>query len=118
MFKIAVVAGALLIAQNSPRVGMLEQAGWAAIKAGDHKAAAEAFAEATKLEPRNAELWLGAGVTEFLLRHDPEAKTHLLRALDLDPKLSAARAQLAQVVKRQGDLAEAIRLYEIVAAEL
>ncbi|MBY0494978.1 MAG: tetratricopeptide repeat protein [Cyanobacteria bacterium] len=97
---------------------MLEQAGWAAIKAGNHKAAAEAFAEATKLEPKNASLWLGAGYTEFLLRHDAEAKAYLQRALDLDPKLSLARAQLAQVVKRQGDLAEAIRLYEIVATEL
>ena len=36
----------------------------------------------------------------------------------LDPKLTRARAQLAQVVKRQGDLTEAIRLYEIVATEV
>ena len=117
MFKIVVLAGALLIAQNSPRVGMLEQAGWSAIKAGNYKAASQAFAEATKLDPKNATLWLGAGTAEFLLRHDPEAKAHLQHAIDLDPKLTLARAQLAQVVKRQGDLAEAIRLYEIVAAE-
>lgn len=104
--------------QNSPRVGLLEQAGWAAIKAGDHKAAVESFVEAAKLDPKNADLWFAAGVAEFLLRHDTEAKTHLLLALDLDPQLSLARAQLAQVMKRQGDLAEAIRLYEIVATEL
>jgi len=118
MFKIAVLAGALLIAQNSPRVGMLEQAGWAAITAGKPKAAAESFLEAAKLEPKNAMLWLGAGVAEFLQRHDPEARTYLQRAIDLDPKLPLARAQLAQVIKRQGDLAEAIRLYETVAADL
>ena len=29
MFKVLVLAGALLATQNSPRVGMLEQAGWA-----------------------------------------------------------------------------------------
>ena len=104
--------------QNSPRVGMLEQAGWAAIKAGNVKAAADAFGEATKLDPKNAMLWLGAGTAEFLQRHDAEAKAHLEQALDLDPKLTRARAQLAQVVKRQGDLTEAIRLYEIVAAEV
>jgi len=111
--------GATLLAgsQGSPRVGMLEQAGWAAIKAGNARAATEAFAEATKLEPRNATLWLGAGIAEFLQRHDREAQAHLQRALDLDPKLTVARAQMAQVVKRQGDLAEAIRLYEIVIAE-
>jgi tetratricopeptide (TPR) repeat protein len=104
--------------QNSPRSGMLEQAGWAAINAGDFKAATGAFTEATKLDPKNATLWLGAGLAEFLQRHDPEAKAHLQHALDLDPKLTRARAQLAQVVKRLGDFAEAIRLYEIVATEL
>ena len=97
---------------------MLEQAGGTAIRAGDFKAATDAFVEATKLDPKNAMLWLGAGTAEFLQRHDPEAKAHLQDALDLDPKLTRARAQLAQVVKRQGDLAEAIRLYEIVAAEV
>jgi len=113
------LAGATTLAgnQNSPRVGMLEQQGWAAIKAGNLKAATEAFREATRLEPKNASLWLGAGMAEFLQRHDAEAKAHLQHALDLDPKLTVARAQLAQVVKRQGDLAEAIRLYEIVATE-
>ena len=114
-----IFAGAVSIsaAQNSPRVGMLEQQGWAAIKAGNGKAATDAFTEATKLEPKNASLWLGAGMAEFLQRHDPEAKAHLQHALDLDPKLTLARAQLAQVIKRQGDLAEAIRLYEIVTVE-
>jgi tetratricopeptide (TPR) repeat protein len=118
MFKAVLLAGAMLITQSSPRVGMLEQEGWRAIKAGNFKAAVDAFAEATKLEPKNAALWLGAGTAEFLLRHDPEAKAHLLHAIDLDAKLTVARAQLAQVVKRQGDLTEAIRLYEIVSAEV
>ena len=121
-----IVAGVLMLAgepmvaaeQNSPRVGMLEQAGWAAIKAGNPKAAAESFVEAARLDPKNATLWLGAGIAEFLQRHDPEARAHLQRALDLDPRMALARAQLAQVIKRQGDLAEAIRLYEIVATEL
>ena len=110
--------GTLDAEQNSPRVGMLEQAGWNAIKAGNHKAAAESFVEAAKLDPKNAQLWLGAGFAEFLQRHDPEAKDYLQRALDIDPKLTLARAQLAQVIKREGDLAEAIRHYEIVVSEM
>ncbi len=117
MFKAVLLAGALLTAQASPRVGMLDQAGWTAIKSGDYKTALEAFTEASKLEPKNASLWLGAGMAEFLLRHDPEARANLSRALDLDPKLTLARAQLAQVEKRQGNLAEAIRLYEMVVVE-
>lgn len=117
---IAIVAGITTIAaasQNSPRVGMLEQAGWQAMKAGNYKAAVDAFVEAAKLDPKNAALWFGAGQAEFMLRHDPEAKAHLQRAIDLDPKFTIAKAQMGQVVKRQGDLAEAIRLYEIVVAE-
>ena len=121
-----VLVGSLLVvgsvrligSQNSPRVGMLEQVGWAAIKAGNHKAAAEAFVEAAKLDPKNAQLWLGAGFAEFLQRHDADATIYLQRAIDIDPKLTLARAQLAQVLKRQGDLSEAIRLYEIVVAEM
>ena len=122
----AILAGSVLLArapsfdgnQNSPRVGMLEQAGWSAIRSGDFKAATDAFSEAAKLDPKNAMLRLGAGTAEFLLRHDADAKAHFERALDLDPKLTRARALLAQVVKRQGDLAEAIRLYETVVTEI
>jgi tetratricopeptide (TPR) repeat protein len=105
-------------AQNSPRVAMLEQAGWREITAGNYQAATDAFTEAAKLDPKNAMLWFGAGTAEFLQRHDAEASVHLQHALGLDPKLTRARAQLAQVVKRQGDLVEAIRLYEIVSAEI
>lgn len=118
MFKVLVLSGALLLTQNSPRVAILEQDGWAAIKAGKGPAATEAFREAIKLDPKNAWLRLGAGTAEFLQRHDAEAKAFLEQALDLDPALTRARAQLAQVFKRQGDLNEAIRLYEIVAADI
>lgn len=114
-----ILAGTTLVAgQNSPRVGMLEQEGWAAIKAGRADAASRLFADAIALDPKNAWLRLGAGIAAFLQRRDPEAKAHLEHALSLDPKLTQARVQLAQVVKRQGDLSEAIRLYEIAAAEL
>ena len=118
MFKVLLLSGALLFSQNSPRVAILEQDGWAAIKAGKGAAAAEAFREAIKLDPGNAWLRLGAGTAEFLQRHDAEAKALLEQALALDPKLTRARAQLAQLVKRQGDLQEAIRLYELVAVEV
>lgn len=117
MFKALILTGALMLTQNSPRVAILEQNGWAAIKAGKGAEATEAFREAIKLDPKNAWLRLGAGTAEFLQRHDPEAKALLEQALDLDPKLTRARAQLAQVVKRQGDLNEAIRLYELVAVD-
>jgi hypothetical protein len=117
MFKALMVAAAVLLDQNGPRVTLLEQQGWAAIEDGKHAEAAEAFRAAITLDPRNPELRLGAGVADFLRRHDAEAKRHLEVALELDPRFTRARAQLAQVFKRQGDLNEAIRQYEIVAGE-
>lgn len=117
MFRVLLLA-ALLSGQNSPRVAILEQDAWAAIKAGKAQPAVDAFTEAIKLDPKNAMLRLGAGTAEFLARHDPEARAHLEQALALDPTLTRARAQLAQVFKRQGDIGEAIRLYEIVATEV
>lgn len=118
MFKVLVLVTALMLGQNSPRVGMLEQDGWAAIKANDAPRAARLFNEAITLDPKNAQLRLGAGIAEFLQRHDAEAKAHLEQALALDATLHVARAQLAQVYKRQGDIGEAIRLYELVAVAL
>ena len=123
---IALLAGIGLLAgtpspagsQSSPRVAILEQDGWEAIRAGKGPAATDAFREAIKLDPKNAWLRLGAGTAAFLQRHDAEAKALLEQALELDPKLTRARAQLAQVAKRQGDLREAIRLYELVAADV
>ncbi len=55
----ALLAGMVLLAgaaplagsQNSPRVAILEQDGWAAIRAGNGSAAADAFREAIKLDP-------------------------------------------------------------------
>jgi tetratricopeptide (TPR) repeat protein len=112
------LAGVVLAGQSSPRAAILEQAGWDAIKAGKSADALDAFREAIKLDPKNAMLRLGAGTAEFIARHDPEARAYLEQALGLDPKLTRARAQLAQVHNRQGDLQEAIRLYELVAAEV
>jgi tetratricopeptide (TPR) repeat protein len=115
--KPLLLALAVLAAQNSPRVAMLEQAGWDALKANRLQIAADAFREAIALDPKNAALRVGAGMAAALQRRDEDARAHFEQALVLDPKLTVARAQLAQVVRRQGDYQEAIRLLEIVAAE-
>jgi tetratricopeptide (TPR) repeat protein len=108
----------LATAQTSPKAGMLEQDGWSALEAGKAQVAEQAFREAIALDPKNARLHLGLGTAAFVLRHDADAKASLEQALVLAPTLIRARVQLAHVVKRQGDLAEAIRLYEMVAAEV
>ncbi len=97
---------------------MLAQQGWAELAAGNALAAEQAFREAITLDAKSASLHLGHGTAAFVLRRDAEAKVSLERALALEPGLTRARAQLAQLAKRQGDLQEAIRLYEIVATEV
>ena len=104
--------------QNSPRAGMLEQDGWSALKAGRAQVAADAFKAAIALDPKNARLHLGAGVAAFLQRRDADAKAALEKALQLDPKLTRARAQLAHVLRRQQDFKGAISLYEVVVTEV
>lgn len=105
-------------AQNSPRVAMLEQEGWAAINGGNAPAAEARFREAIGLDPKHAPLRFGAGVAAFLQRKDDEAKAHLEQALLLEPRFVRARLQLAHVIRRQGDFSEAIRQIEMVAAEV
>lgn len=117
MAAMLVVAGVVLSAQNSPRVGLLEQAGWDAINAGRAAAAADAFREAIALDPQNASLRAGAGMAAALQRRDADARSHFEQALSIDPKLSLARIQLAQIVRRQGDLNDAIRQLELAAAD-
>ncbi len=116
--KLAVLLLILTVEQNSPRVAMLEQAGWEAIDGNRLPLAASIFKEAISLEPKNAALRFGAGMTAFLQRHDAEAREHLEQALALDPKLSPARIALAQVWRRRGDFNEAIRQLEIAVSEL
>ncbi|MGE0864693.1 MAG: tetratricopeptide repeat protein [Vicinamibacterales bacterium] len=109
---------ATTFAQSSPKAAMLEQEAWAALAAGQAQAAERAFRDAITLDPKNAHLHMGLGTAAFALRRDDEARASLERALSLAPGLVRARAQLAQVAKRQGDLREAIGLYETVAAEV
>jgi len=61
LYGAALLDGAApLDGQSSPRAGMLEQDGWAALKGGNAVAAAASFREAIALDPKNAWLRLGA----------------------------------------------------------
>jgi tetratricopeptide (TPR) repeat protein len=107
-----------LVLQIDPRTALLEKAGWDAIAAGQPRAAAESFREALAADPRNPRLHLGAGTAAYLERRDGDAKQSLERALDLNPGLTDARLLLGQVLHRMGDLAGAIRTYEIAVSEV
>lgn len=107
-----------LFAQTSPKAAMLEQAAWAALDARQVQEAADTFKEAIALDPKNPRLRLGAGMAAFLQRRDDDAKQALEYALQLDPQFTRARAQLAHVIRRMGDLLGAIREYERVVTEV
>ena len=114
---VTLAIGGVSAGQTSPKAAMLEQAGWAALEDGQAQAAADAFGEALTLDARNPWLHLGAGTAAFLQRRDADAQAALQRALDLDPAFTRAKAQLAQVLHRLGDLQGAIRLQEAVLAD-
>ena len=104
------------VAQIDPRTALLEKAGWDALAAGQARSAAESFGAALAADPRNARLHLGAGLAAYLERRDADARAELERALVLDPKLTDARAVLAQVQHRMGDVLTAISTLELAAA--
>ena len=103
--------------QIDPRSAFAEQAGWDALAAGRAPQAAVAFRDALSADPRNARLHLGAGLAAALERRDIDARAEFETALSLDPKLVRARAELGQVLYRTGDIATAIRTYEILVEE-
>jgi tetratricopeptide (TPR) repeat protein len=98
------------------RTDLLERTGWEAIVAGNAKAAADAFREAVKAEPRRATLHLGLAAVALLEGRDDAAEPALRRALELDPDVPQARQLLGRVLYRRGDLAGAIRTYETFVA--
>ena len=108
----------MTMAQSSPKAGMLEQDGWNALKAGRAQVASDSFKAAIGLDPKNARLHLGAGVAAYVQRRDADAKAALEQALELDPRLTDARAQLAHVLRRAQDFQGAINLYEVVVTEV
>lgn len=70
------------------------------------------FTQAITLQPRIAELWAGKGMAEFMLGQNEPAETSLVRALTLDPKLTAASMYLGELQYRNGQTSQAIATYE------
>jgi tetratricopeptide (TPR) repeat protein len=106
------MACAILGAQIDPRSALIERGAWAALNAGQARAAAEGFRDALAADPKNARLHLGAAMAAALERRDADAREECERALALDPKLAQARTLLGQLQYRMGERALAVRTYE------
>src|SRR5436190_2153532 len=87
-------------------------AGWDAIREGHNEEAAEAFAVAIDAEPRDPSLHLGAGLAAYLLGKPTVAKQSLERAISMSPGFTTASLLLGDILYREGDIDEAIRVYE------
>jgi tetratricopeptide (TPR) repeat protein len=99
-----------LAAQSS--VAELNEAGWKLLQSGDGARAAKVFAEALDTQPNNPVLLFGAGVAAHLQGRSKEATTSLRRALEIAPDLTPASIVLGQIEYSNGDVSQAISIYE------
>jgi tetratricopeptide (TPR) repeat protein len=103
-------------AQGNAESARLSREGWEALDAGRPRQAAEAFESALAWDRSNARMLLGAGLAAYLERRDAEALSFLERALLVDATLDDARLLVGRVLYRRGDMAGAIRAYELLVA--
>ncbi len=114
--RLANIALCLLLIAPSLAFGQsareLNDAGWKLLDSGDAARASKLFAEALAKEPDQPALLLGAGVSAHLLGRSREATRPLRRALELDPRLTPASLLLGQIAYSDGNVADAIAIYE------
>jgi hypothetical protein len=103
------LAPATLLAQTARE---LNDSAWKLLQGGDAARAGTLFAEALAKEPDQPVLLLGAGVAAHMQGRRKEATARLRRALDLDPRLTPASIVLGQIAYSDGDVANAIKIYE------
>jgi hypothetical protein len=88
------------------------EAGVLALQAGDSEKAASIFADALRQNPRDPSLHMGSGVAAHMRGRDDEARKFLKRALELEPRYTAASSLLGEIAYEQGDVDLAIQIYE------
>jgi tetratricopeptide (TPR) repeat protein len=108
-FCLLLIAPSSALAQSARE---LNDAGWKLLNSGDAARASKVFAEALAKEPDQPALLLGAGVSAHLLGRSKDATRPLRRALDLNPGLTPASLLLGQIAYSDGNVAEAIAIYE------
>jgi tetratricopeptide (TPR) repeat protein len=87
-------------------------AAWDALRAGNHEGAERTFQGELRARPADPLLHLGLGIALLGQQRSDEARAPLTRALQLEPRLTAASALLGQILYAAGDLEGAIAVYE------
>lgn len=88
------------------------RAGSEQMKAGDYQAARESFDRALEYNDSAFEGHLGLGIAYFHLRENRYAERELLKALEVNPKASAAYQFLGELSYRNDDLETAVSYWE------
>jgi tetratricopeptide (TPR) repeat protein len=101
-----------LIVHGQSRASELQAAGWKALRDDNPRRAAVLFGEALDLAPDEPSALLGAGAAAHALGKQTEAMARLERALELQPRLTAASVLLGRIAYDEGDADLAIRTYE------
>jgi len=102
----------VFVLQAQSKVTDLNEAGWQALQNGRSDRASALFAEALTLRPNDAVLLLGSGAAAHAQGRQREAMARLQRALEIEPKLTAASRLLGQIAYTEGDVDLAVRTYE------
>src|SRR5580765_5503626 len=87
---------------QSSRVVELNDAAWKALHDGYSDKAASLFAEALTLRPNEPVLLMGAGAAAHERGNQKEAIARLSRALELNPRLTAASKMLGRIAFDEG----------------
>jgi Flp pilus assembly protein TadD len=101
---------ATLYAQTS--VAELNDTGWKMLQSGDAGRAARLFGEALAQRPDDPVLLFGASVAAHLQDRSSDAKPKLRRALEVNPRFTPASLLLGEIIYREGDLDQALKIYE------
>jgi tetratricopeptide (TPR) repeat protein len=114
--RLALVAlltvGPAAIAGAQPATPEALEKGFQALQNGDTDKAASIFREALTRNPRDPQLFFGAGVAAKVQGRDQDAIALLKQALQIEPQFAQAAAFLGELVYRQGDVDLAIKMYE------
>jgi hypothetical protein len=85
---------------------------WKALDAGQLREAEDRFTRARASSPDDTAVLLGSAVVARRLGQGADAQQWLVRALQIDPALTAASVLLASLAREFGDLDAALRVYE------
>src|SRR5579862_6528414 len=110
VFVVVVLAAATPRAQSS--VNELNDSGWKALQDGYADRATSLFGQALAMRPNDPVLLLGAGAAAAARGEPRDAIARLKRALEIEPRLTAASRLLGQLAFQEGDADLAIRTYE------